>query len=60
MAVFTSSMGNSPQSLLIPEPYLGVSGEVLSGPGQNHPGNHWGDLTVETTEFQCLDNDGTG
>lgn len=60
MAMFTPSMGNSPQSLLVPEPYLGVSGEMLSGPGQNHPRNCWGDLIVETTEFQCLDNGGSG
>lgn len=53
MAVFTLSMGNSPQSLLIPEPYLGVSGEVLSGPGQNHPRNCWGDLVVETTSSRA-------
>jgi len=60
MAVFTPSMGIIPQSLLVPEPYLGVSGEALSDPGQNHPRNHWGDLIVETTEFQCLHNGGTG
>lgn len=59
MAVFTPSVGNSPQSLLIPEPYLGVSEEVLSGPGQNHPRNHWGDLVVEMSEFYCLDRGGT-
>lgn len=60
MAVFAPSMGNNPWSLLVPEPYLGISGEVLSGPGQNHPRNRWGDFIVETTEFLCLDNSGTG
>lgn len=30
------AVGNSPQSLLIPEIYLEVSGELLGDPGQYH------------------------
>lgn len=36
VTVFMPSVGNSPQSLLIPEVYLEVSEELLSGPGQYH------------------------
>lgn len=60
MAVFTPSKGKSPQSLLTLEPHTRVSVKVLSGPGQNHPRKRWGNLIVEMTEFQCLDNGGTG
>lgn len=56
MAVHTICGGQPPISCS----FLGVSVEVLSGPGQNHPRNHWSDLIVEKTEFQCLDSDGTG
>lgn len=60
MAVFAPITGKSSQSLLVLEPHARVSGEVLSGPGQNHPRNHRGSLVVENTEFQCLDNGTTG